>query len=201
MTGGPLDPLRGMTPARRAGGIWACLALAGIGMLLAGATACTDLAVKPARPGTPGHLAYIAALVLPVALALGVMAGLSHRRQVADPRSWGETWRELKIAALVGPPWLGFLLVGHLFGLGTAALTASSFFLAGLFVLRKALHPVHRHTLGWAVSTLLAGCNCLLVGNYETAGFIAGGWLAAGGLSTVALLALQPARVASDPGT
>ena len=135
MTGGPLDPLRGMTPARRAGGIWVCLVLAGIGMLLAGATACTDLAVKPARPGTSGHLAYIAALVLPVALALGVMAVLSHRRQVADPRSWGETWRELKIAALVGPPWLGFLLVGPLFGLGTAALTASSFFLAAPRVL------------------------------------------------------------------
>ncbi len=65
----------------------------------------------------------------------------------------------------------------------------------------RCLHPDHRHTLGWAVSTLLAGGNCLLVGNYETAGFIAGGWLAAGGLSTVVLLALQPARVASDPGT
>jgi hypothetical protein len=70
-------------------------------------------------------------------------------------------------------------------------LTAATFFLAGLFMLAPAVSDRgKRYTLGYAVSTMLAGTIAPWAG-YGSAGLLAGGWLVLGGLSTAVIMAWQ----------
>jgi hypothetical protein len=76
-------------------------------------------------------------------------------------------------------------------GAAAGTITASTLFLAGLYLLANALAARGlRHTLGWAVATMAAGLTAPS-GTYQNAGLLVGGWLIAGGLSSAAVMAWQ----------
>ncbi|WP_165235191.1 hypothetical protein [Aquisphaera insulae] len=171
--------------------VWACLALACVGGALAVITAVTGISVKPAAPGSASHLAYLGLLLVPVALALGLMATLGHRRKEAAPLFWREQRHSWVAAVVVVPLYVGFTIWGVKNGLAAGTLTAATFFLAGLFSVAAAVSERdRRYTLGFGLSTLLAGAICPWVG-YEGAGLLVGGWLALGGVSTAIVMARQ----------
>jgi hypothetical protein len=180
--------------------VGASLALAAVGVAVVALTAVTDVAEKPARAGSAAHWLYVALIVVPALLALAATGAIARRRRAAAPLAWGE-FRAAGIAAAVAVPlYLAFVALAARGGISPGAVTAATLFLAGLFMLTGAIADRSRwHTLGWAVATLLAGA-CVPAARYEDAGFVAGGWLILGGLSTAALLARQ-LRGGSDHAT
>ncbi len=170
---------------------WACLALACVGVTVAVITAVTGISAKPAAPGSASHLAYIGLLLVPVALALGLMATFAHRRREVAPLFWREQRHSWVAAVVIVPLYLGFTVWGVKNRLSAGTLTAATFFLAGVFSVAAAISDRgRRYTLGFGVSTMLAGAICPWVG-YEGAGLLVGGWLAFGGVSTAIVMARQ----------
>jgi hypothetical protein len=171
------------------GHVWACLALAAAGGVVAAISAGTAIARTPVVVGSPAHWAYIALLVLPAALALGLLTALARWRTEEAPRFWCEMRGSWATAAVVVPLNLGFTVWAIRNGLSAGTLTAATLFLAGLIPLGAAIADrSKRYTLGFAVSTLLAGVIAPLA-RYESAGLLAGGWLILSGLSTALVMA------------
>jgi hypothetical protein len=171
--------------------VWVNLALAIVGIAVAALTAWTNLSTGSATPGSAAHWAYIALVVGPVLLVFGVMTVVARRRKARAPLLWRESRLSWVVAGVAVPVYLGFIVWAVKNSIPLGALTAATLFLAGLFLLMGAVTDRSRwYTLGWAVSTLLAGV-CAPVATYETAGLVAGGWLLLGGLSTASIMAWQ----------
>ncbi len=171
--------------------VWACIAFAIVGVVIAAITSGTGISVKPAVPGSAFHLAYIGLLVVPVCLVLGVLTWVARRRREVAPLFWREHRQWWTVAAVIVPLYVGFTVWGVRNGLSAGTLTAATFFLAGLFALAAAIPDrSKRYTLGFAVSTVLAGAVTPWVG-YESAGLLVGGWLVLGGISTAIVMARQ----------
>jgi hypothetical protein len=171
--------------------VWLSLSLGLVGIAIAALTAWTDISARPATPGSTAHWAYIALIVTPVFLVLAVMSVIARRRKGEAPLAWRDLRVSWVVAAIALPLYLGFISWAGRTGLSAAALTAATLFLAGLFSLMAAIPDRSRwYTLGWAVSTLLAGV-CAPVASYENAGLVVGGWLFLGGFSTAAIMARQ----------
>lgn len=143
------------------------------------------------RLGRHRHCHYAALIVAPALFVLAVMSVIAHCRKGEAALSWREFRFSWVVAAVAVPLYVGFLGWAARNGLSLGALTAATLFLAGLFSLMGAIPDRNRrYTLGWAVSTLLAG-TCAPVATYENAGLVAGGWLILGGFSTAAIMAWQ----------
>jgi hypothetical protein len=171
--------------------VWACLALALVGATVAAITLGTGISARPAVSGSTGHLAYVSLLVAPVFLVLGVMAGMARRRRAASPLFWREQRHAWTVALVIVPLYVGFVVLAVRSGLAAGTLTSTTLFLAGLFGLSAAIFDSsQRYTLGFAVSTLLAGALAPWA-RYERAGLLVGGWLVVGGVSTAILMARQ----------
>jgi len=171
--------------------VWVSLAVSGVGFVVAALTAFTSIAAMPVTKGSVAHFTYIALLVVPVLLAFAGMAVVAHRRKALVPLLWRESRQAGVVAAVSVPLYIGFLVWAVWNGVSAGALTAATLFLGGLFPLMGALsEPSRRYTLGWAISTMLAGA-CSLLGTYGNAGIIVGGWLLLGGLSTAIIISWQ----------
>jgi hypothetical protein len=171
--------------------VWVSLALAVVGIAIAALTALTNISVKPAAPDSTAHWAYIALIVAPALFVLAVMSVIARRRKAKAPLLWRESRLSWVVAAVVVPLYVGFIAWTARNGLSLGVLTAATLFLAGLFSLMATIPDRSKwYTLGWAVSTLLAGV-CAPVATYESAGLVAGGWLLLGGFSTAAITTRQ----------
>ncbi|HVA46901.1 MAG TPA: hypothetical protein VNH11_11090 [Pirellulales bacterium] len=174
--------------------VWACLALAVVGIVMAAVTAFTRIAAVPVTQGSLAHLSYIAFVVVPVLLVIIGLGVVSYRRKALAPLLWRESRTTAVVATVAVPVYLSFLAWAVSRGISPAALTAATLFLAGLFCLLRALsEPGRLYVLGWAVSTMLAGA-CAPLGNYGNAGILAGAWLLVGGLFTAGIMAWQLRR-------
>jgi hypothetical protein len=181
-------------------GVWVSLALAGTGIAVAAVTAWTNIATGSATPGSAARWAYVALVVVPALLVFGVMTVVARRRQARAPLLWRDARLSWVAAAVAVPLYLGFRAWAVKNSIPPGALTAATLFLAGLFLLTGALADRGRwYTLGWGVSTLLAGV-CAPLATYASAGLVAGGWLLLGGLSTASIMAWQ-LRGRNDHGT
>lgn len=171
--------------------VWANLALALVGAIVAALTGCTSISSAPTARGSVGHWTYIGLVIIPPLLVLGMMAMLTHGRKDSSPLLRRESRRAWPVGAIAALLYLGFeaWAVGR--GAAAGTITASTLFLTGLFLLTTALADRGlRHTLGWAAATMIAGLIAPL-GTYENAGLLVGGWLIGGGLSSAAVMAWQ----------
>lgn len=169
--------------------VWSCVALAVVGVGIAAVSVGTGISVRPSVPGSGAHLAYVALLLVPVALAFGVMGLVARRRREVAPLFWRELRLAAKVALVAVPLVVLFVVSAIRGGLSAGTLTAATLFLAGLFGLVNGLTDTgQRYTLGFAVATMLAGLAAPWA-TYETAGLLAGGWLIVGGLSSALIMA------------
>jgi bacteriorhodopsin len=166
-------------------------ALAIVGTVVAALTAWTEISVRPTRSGSMAHWVYIALIGVPALLVLTVMSLMARHRKAETPLLWRESRLSWIFAAIAVPLYLAFIAWAVKNDISAGAVTAATFFVTGLFLLMDAVSDRRRwYTLGWAVSTLLAGV-CAPMTTYESAGLLAGGWLFLGGISTAAILAWQ----------
>ncbi len=173
------------------GHIWANLALALAGAIVVALTRWTSLSSVPTTRGSLGHWMYMGVVTIPPLLALGVMAVIAHRRRDSAPLLWRDSRQAWPVAAVAAFLYLGFMAWAVNRGASAGTITASTLFLAGLFLLAPALVDRSlRHTIGWATATMIAGLSAPL-GTYESAGLLIGGWLIAGGLSSAAIMVWQ----------
>lgn len=171
--------------------VWANLALALAGAVVAALTGWTSLSSAPTTRGSLGHWMYIGLVIIPPLLVLGMMAAVAHRRRDSAPLLWRESRRAWPVAAVAALLYLGFTAWAVNRGVAAGTITTSTLFLAGLFPLVAAIADRGlRHTLGWAVATMVAGI-VAPSGTYENAGLLVGGWLIIGGLSSAAVMAWQ----------
>jgi hypothetical protein len=171
--------------------VWACVALSVVGMGVAVITSGTNLTVSPVVLGLSARWAYIGLLIVPVSLVLIFMTLVARSRKQDFPLFWRENRQAWAVAAVAVPLFIGFAAWIVRSGLSAGTLTASTFFVAGLYPLMSAVADrSKRYMLGWAVSTILAGAVAPLA-SYESAGILAGGWLILGGLSTAVIMACQ----------
>ncbi len=171
--------------------VCACLALAALGLAISAITASTNIAVEPVVRGSAAHWAYISLLVVPVFLFLGVITMVASRRKEDAPLFWLENRQSWAVAAVATPLFIGFTVWTMRSGLSAGSLTAATLFFAGVYSLMAAVaDKSRRYMLGWAVSAILAGVIAPFAG-YESAGLLAGGWLAVGGISTAVIMAWQ----------
>jgi hypothetical protein len=167
------------------------LSLAVVGAVVAALTAWTNVSSIPTTRGTAEHWMYICLVIFPAPLVLGTMALVARRRRDSARLFWRESRRAWPVAAVVGLLYLGFTAWAVSRGAAAGTITASTLFLAGLYLLATALAARGlRHTLGWAVATMAAGL-IAPSGTYQLAGLLVGGWLIAGGLSSAAVMAWQ----------
>lgn len=171
--------------------LWANIALAFVGVLIAALTEWTSISSVPSVHGSGAHWAYISLIIIPPILVLGMMAIVAHYRRDAAPLAWRDARRDWVIAAIAAPAYLGFVAWAAMRGASLGTTTAATLFVTGLFaLLRSVTGKGMDHTTGWAASTMIAGILAPSV-SYGNAGLLAGGWLLVGGLSSAAVMALH----------
>jgi hypothetical protein len=91
--------------------LWTNLALAGLGVIIAVVTACTQGSATPPVRGSLQHLASVAAIVVPGLIAVATLTAVSYRRREQAPVSWRENRQSGIVVALL--PFMSALLCGR----------------------------------------------------------------------------------------
>jgi hypothetical protein len=190
----------GLRPPYERDQLWTNLAMAGLGVLIAVITVCTQPTTTPPVRGSAQHLAGVAAIVIPGLIAVAALTAVSYRRRAHAPLLWRENRQSGMVVAVVAPLYVGFVVWAARHGVSAGAISIATLFLFGLFMLVSALTDQHRRFwLGWAVATMLAGV-CAPLTSHAAAGYLIGGWILLGGLSTAALVAWELRRGGSPDG-
>ncbi|HEY1599589.1 MAG TPA: hypothetical protein VGG64_08310 [Pirellulales bacterium] len=180
--------------------LWTNLALAGLGVIIAVVTACTQGSTTPPVRGSLQHLASVAAIVVPGLIAVATLTAVSYRRREQAPVSWRENRQSGIVVAVITPLYVGFVVWAARQGVSASAISIATLFLFGLFMLVSAMTDRNRRfSLGWAVATMLAGAFAPLTPHAAT-GYLIGGWILLGGLLTAALVAWELRRGGAPDG-
>ena len=178
--------------------VWANLALAASGIVVAAVTAFTNIAALPVTQGSPRHLAYVALILMPIAVLFFAMAFTARWRSGTSVQPQSDMNRigfAMMFAVLVS---IGFVPLATSRGLSPAAMAGALFFAIGLiWAVHAIVTPSARQYLSIALLTLFASFFVPL-GNYANAGLLAGVWLATGGLLTASIVAWRLRQESRD---